>query len=153
MTKEELNYIKDSFSQIIDDIAGNREWDEAARAIASGLGIIERKLETKVVELPSNLDEAAEESMPEEEGFLEIDIYGGSEAVYSREQMLAMFKVGAEWMAGQYKFIKAHCVEFSNPVSESPYQRLHLITLLYEEDEDTPYVIGGDNIEIYTRKK
>jgi hypothetical protein len=51
--------------------------------------------------LPSNLDEAAEESMPEEEGFLEIDIYGGSETVYSREQMLAMFKAGAEWMAGQ----------------------------------------------------
>lgn len=51
--------------------------------------------------LPSNLAEAAEESMPEEEWFLEIDIYGGSEAVYSREQMLAMFKAGAEWMAGQ----------------------------------------------------
>lgn len=51
--------------------------------------------------LPSNLAEAAEESMPEEEWFLEIDIYGGSEAVYSREQMLAMFKAGAEWMAKQ----------------------------------------------------
>ena len=51
--------------------------------------------------LPSNLDEAAEESMPEEKGFLKIDIYGGSEAVYSREQMLAMFKTGAKWMTGQ----------------------------------------------------
>lgn len=51
--------------------------------------------------LPSNLDEAAKESMPRNKGFLEIDIYGGSEAVYSREQMLAMFKAGAEWMAGQ----------------------------------------------------
>ena len=103
--------------------------------------------------LPSNLDEAAEESMPEEKGFLEIDIYGGSEAVYSREQMLAMFKAGAEWMAGQYKPIKAHCVESSNPVSESPNQRLHLITLLYEEDKDTTHVIGGDDIEICIRKK
>lgn len=51
--------------------------------------------------LPSNLDEAAECTMPEEYGFIEIDIYGGSQAVYSREQMLAMYKAGAEWMAGQ----------------------------------------------------
>lgn len=51
--------------------------------------------------LPDNLDEAARESMPEEEGFLEIDIYGGSKAVYSMEQMLAMFRAGAEWMAKQ----------------------------------------------------
>ena len=51
--------------------------------------------------LPSDIDEAAKESMPEEEGFLEIDIYGGSETVYSMEQMLAMFKAGAEWMAEQ----------------------------------------------------
>ncbi len=39
--------------------------------------------------------------MSEAEGFLEVDIYGGSEAVYSREQMLAMYKAGAELMAGQ----------------------------------------------------
>ena len=51
--------------------------------------------------LPSNLDEAAEDVMPEGYGFIEVDIYGGSETIYSREQMLAMFKAGAEWMAGQ----------------------------------------------------
>ena len=54
-------------------------------------------LQQKQPSFPSELDEAAEESMPEAEGFLEIDIYGGSEAVYSREQMLAMYKAGAEW--------------------------------------------------------
>lgn len=59
------------------------------------------KGEKMQLSLPSNLDEAAEESMPEAEGFLEVDIYGGSEAVYSREQMLVMYKAGAEWMAGQ----------------------------------------------------
>lgn len=62
--------------------------------------------------LPSNLDEAAEESMPEEEGFLEIDIYGGSIAVYSREQMLAMYKAGAERMAGQFQKIEGELVDW-----------------------------------------
>ena len=61
MTQEELNYIKDSFSQIIDDIAGNPDWSEAARAVVSDLGTLERELEEKVASLPSNLDEAAKE--------------------------------------------------------------------------------------------
>ena len=59
MTQEEVNYIKDAFSQIIDDIAGNPDWDEAARAVASDLGTLERKLEEKISSFPSGLDEAA----------------------------------------------------------------------------------------------
>ena len=51
--------------------------------------------------LPSNLDEAAEEVMPISYGSLEVDCYGGSEPVYSREQMKKMFKAGAELMAEQ----------------------------------------------------
>lgn len=62
--------------------------------------------------LPSNLDEAAEESMPEVEGFLEIDIYGGSIPVYSREQMLAMYKAGAELMAGQFQKIEGGLLDW-----------------------------------------
>lgn len=66
--------------------------------------------------LPSNLDEAAEESMPEEKGFLETDIYGGSEAVYSREQMLTMFKSGLERMAEQFQKIEGELVDwYSSP--------------------------------------
>ena len=45
MTQEELNYIKEAFSQIIDDIAGNPDWNDAARAVASALGTLERELE------------------------------------------------------------------------------------------------------------
>jgi hypothetical protein len=51
--------------------------------------------------LPSNLDEAVNGVMPISYGSLEVDCYGGSEPVYSREQMVEMFKAGAEWMAGQ----------------------------------------------------
>lgn len=61
------------------------------------------------------------------------------------------FKAGAEWMAGQG--VEAYCVESSNPVSEKPEQRLHCITLLYEEKEDTPYVLSGDKVIIQIRKK
>lgn len=57
----------------------------------------------------------------------------------------------AEWMAKQV--VKAHCVESANPASENPETRLHLITLLYKENEDIPYVQGGDDIDIIIRKK
>lgn len=45
MTQSELNYIKECFSQIIDDIAGNPEWGDAAKAVAADLGTLERSLE------------------------------------------------------------------------------------------------------------
>lgn len=102
MTQEELNYIKEAFSQIIDDIAGNPDWHEAARAIASDLGTLERELEKKVVPLPSNLEEAAEEyafTNWEDNDYHE----GASEGVpfdsigYTEK----VFKAGAKWMARQ----------------------------------------------------
>lgn len=104
MTQEELNYIKEAFSQIIDDIAGNPDWHEAARAIASDLGTLERELEKKVVPLPSNLDEAAEEyafTNWEDNDYHE----GASEGVpfdpigYTEK----IFKAGAKWMSNQLK--------------------------------------------------
>jgi len=103
MTQEELNYIKEAFSQIIDDIAGNLDWHEAARAIASDLGTLERELEKKVVPLPSNLDEAAD-------NYYENDCpYDGEARVVNREYDIWFpsqaiedaFKAGAEWMARQ----------------------------------------------------
>lgn len=51
--------------------------------------------------LPNNLDEAAIEAMPYPYDYIELDIYGGSEPVYSRGQMLAMFEKGVEWMSKQ----------------------------------------------------
>lgn len=62
--------------------------------------------------LPSNLDEAAEEIMPISYGSLEVDCYGGSEPVYSREQMVEMFKAGVELMAGQFKKIEGELVDW-----------------------------------------
>ena len=89
MTREELNYIKDAFSQILDDIAGNPDWNEATRAVASDLGTLERELGEKVASLPSNLDEAAEEY--------------AAKAGLQPDAFIAIpsFKAGAEWMAGQ----------------------------------------------------
>lgn len=59
MTSAELEFIKDAFSQIIDDLAGNPDWQDAASAIAADLGALERELEGKVVEARSNMEEAA----------------------------------------------------------------------------------------------
>jgi hypothetical protein len=87
MTKVELNYIKDAFSQIIDDISGNPDWYEAARAVASDLGTLERELEEKISPLPSNLDEAAEKYC--------------SDNTPLGATCRACFRDGAEWMAGQ----------------------------------------------------
>lgn len=93
MTREELNFIKDAFSQIIDDIAGNPDWGDAAKAVASDLGTLERKLEKRVTELPSNLDEAAKKW--KEEHFRR-EYYQ-----IPKDAMSCSFKAGAEWMAGQ----------------------------------------------------
>ena len=95
MTPSELNFIKDAFSQIIDDIAGNPDWQDAASAVASNLGTLERQLKEKVVELPSNLDEAANN--------YGIDIRLGYPRVMDEtdKYIYNAFKAGAEWMAGQ----------------------------------------------------
>lgn len=94
MTKEELNFIKDAFSQIIDDIAGNPDWGDAAKAVASDLGTLERKLEKRVTELPSNLDEAADTFAHNGD----VNGVGGDDY---EDDLRITFKAGAEWMAGQ----------------------------------------------------
>jgi len=40
MTQSEYETISSDISQIIDDIAGNPEWHEAAKAVASDLGAL-----------------------------------------------------------------------------------------------------------------
>lgn len=102
MTIEEFNYIKNAFSLIIEDIAGNPDWPEAARAVASDLGILERKLEEKIASLPSDLDEAADcykDTIEPED----VDDYvnGVFYETFTEYQIADAFKAGAEWMAGQ----------------------------------------------------
>lgn len=97
--------------------------------------------------LPSDLDEAAEDLSLKYSIELEECGITASDSVHYRTG----FKAGAEWMAGQG--VRAHCVESANLVSESSDARLHLITLLYEENKCTPYVRGGDNIDIIILKK
>lgn len=99
--------------------------------------------------LPSNLDEAAEKGAYKYCVDNKIGEYCGA-AVYDAYE--AGHKAGAEWMAGQGA-VEAYCIESSNPVSESPEQRLHCIRLIYEEKEDAPYVLGGDKVIIQIRKK
>lgn len=50
MTKKEFEFLKESFSQIIDDIAGNSEWADAAKCVASDLGTLEFKLKGMVAD-------------------------------------------------------------------------------------------------------
>lgn len=59
MTQEEFDFIKDAFSQILDDIAGNPDWDDAASAISADLGALERELKENVVSLNESPEEAA----------------------------------------------------------------------------------------------
>ena len=102
MTQEELNYIKDAFSQIIDDIGGNPDWYDAAKAVASDLGTMEKQLEERVTKLPSNLDEAGIEYAIEVVPDRFIPYEGiGYKAAYTLSDIKAAFKAGAEWMAGQ----------------------------------------------------
>lgn len=100
MTQEEFNYIKDSFSQILDDIGGNPDWYDAAKAIASDLGTLERQLEERVAKLPSNLDEAANK-------FAVFYDQGTCDGIAQD-----CFKAGAEWMAGQFQKIEGELVDW-----------------------------------------
>lgn len=56
MERAELKFIKDAFSQIIDDIAGNPDWHDAASAISADLGALERELEEKLNEVPLKVE-------------------------------------------------------------------------------------------------
>ena len=59
MKQEEFDFIKDAFSQILDDIGGNPDWSDAASAISADLGALERELEGKVVSLNKSPEKAA----------------------------------------------------------------------------------------------
>ena len=90
MTKEEA-------IKILNDYMGGKidpESTELYQAIELAVDILESQHSL-------NLDEAVNGVMPISYGSLEVDCYGGSEPVYSREQMVEMFKAGAEWMAEQ----------------------------------------------------
>lgn len=89
MERAEFNFIRDAFSQIIDDIAGNPDWSDAASAVSADLGALERELEGKVVSPGKSLEEAAEEySKRVSDGHNYRDLTCG-------------FIAGAEWQASQ----------------------------------------------------
>lgn len=137
MTKEELNYIKDAFSQIIDDIAGNPDWNEAARAVASDLGTLERKLEKRVTSLPSNLDEAAEKYTNDSLNNL---------GAILRVNVSNAFKVGAEWMAGQGGTIECAIDWYDGPIPDCSEEQL------FSAIEKAELEVG-DKVIIQIRKK
>lgn len=56
MTQQEYKTIQGYISQIIDDIAGNPDWAEAAEAVAADLGTLERKLKLMVRRAKPNED-------------------------------------------------------------------------------------------------
>ncbi len=133
MTQKDLDFIKDAFSQITDDIAGNPDWHEAARAVASDLGTLERELEKKVVMLSSNLDEAAEEYAE--------NILAGGEDMF--DAIADAFKAGAEWMAGQGKTKEA----VIGMATEEIYINVSQQTL------DELDLCPGDKVVVQIRKK
>lgn len=122
----------------------------------------------------NELEEAAEDAMPEEYGFIEIDMYGGSEAVYSREQMLAMFKSGANWQREQFhdacyqcekaydnvffrgeqhaiKMMKEDAIERTVKEDAGGYPYIDE-TELYDYEKDEPTAKKGDKVKIIILK-
>ena len=144
MTRVEFNYIKDAFSQIIDDIAGNPDWYEAAKAVASDLGTLERKLEEKISSLPSNLDEAAVVSantvfhITYEDDFDDPCISASSTIKQNHNGFIKGFKAGAEWMAGQ---------GYVDEVKHSNLEDRKYVFVPYEEFNP------GDKVVVQIRKK
>lgn len=51
--------------------------------------------------------------------------------------------------------IEAHCYESENPVSENPEDHSNCISLIYEEKENTPLIVAGDDVvfQVKTIKK
>lgn len=127
MTQEELDFIKDSFSQIIEDIAGNPDWHEAARAVAADLGTLEKELGESVAPSPSDVDEAAEEycSKCREKGF-HISPYSA-------------FKVGAKWRdAETQRYFQAQIEQelkrLEDPSYEGPEKDVEIAAELWALD-------------------
>ena len=137
MTKEEHNFIKDAFSQIIDDIAGNPDWGDAAKAVASDLGTLERKLEKRVTELPSNLDEAAEE-YEHNLGYYECVNQWPSVA----------FKAGAEWMAERGDVIATRLV-----IDSEGKANLNFTIGDITDENCKPKYYTGQDVIVQIRKK
>ena len=147
MTPQELNFIKDTFSQIIDDIAGNPDWGDAARAVASNMGTLERELEEMAdIELPSNLDEAAHNYC--------VDIRLGYPRVMDETDryIYNAFKAGAEWMAGQFKTLGETEIYLEDDGGEEPYTQewLDLATTEFAIPEGFK---PGDKVVVQIRKK
>lgn len=135
------NYTADEYAQDkIEDIA-----EICHRVLDGQFGEI---IETSQPSLPTNLDETV---MKIVSPHIPWGDFYTSEKEDLEDWLSLAGRAGAEWMAGQG--VKAHCIESANPVSESPDARPHLITLLYEENEHTPYVRAGDDIDIIIRKK
>lgn len=111
MTRLDFEYIKDAFSQIIDDIAGNPDWHDATRAVASDIGTLEKLLEKRVVELPNDLEEMADNY--EQEFFTDATL---GEA----------FIAGAEWGAERFaKIVRANLTKIDKSV-QSQFEQLYM---------------------------
>lgn len=65
------------------------------------------------------------------------------------------FIAGANWR--KWRMLKsavdAHCFESFNPVSESDGHSPHVIKVYYDEKEDTPHVVSGDDIKLFIIKE
>lgn len=96
--------------------------------------------------LPSNLDEAAEEVMPISYGSLEVDCYGGSEPVYSREQMVEMFKAGSEWMTLQGVNADFEVCKLANRAWLTPIEEKRFAQDIYDN------FTAGDKVVVQIRK-
>ena len=131
-TEEAIKYVQQLYPH------GGCCWLDEQRIEAIGIAV--RALAK--MQLPTNLDEAAEKHMNDTAFDNELD----------KIQCIKDFQAGAEWMIRQG--FEAHCFESFNPVSESVDDKpLHGIGIIYEQNKNIPYVLAGDNIIIQIRKK
>ena len=106
------------------------------------------KAKETIANAPEGLDEAAKRKMPTSYGSLEVDCYGGSEPVYSEEQMIERFKAGAEWAFGQ-GYSQEYRIQYNEGVSDtSTRSRQMTFTIPVPND-----FLDGDNMIVQIRKK
>ena len=111
----------------------------------TGLERLERLHPELLKKQPQELDEAAEEFLPESHGYFPcgMSLNASEEEGWSRKQMLAMFKAGAKWMAEQG-------VTTEQTVGRTPLNGPNGVTVfLYDFDGFQP----GDKVVVQIRKK
>ena len=104
-------------------------------------------LDTFEEQEPQGLDEAAWEAANTKVSVQTILLWGAHEDVYTKEQLIEMFKAGAEWMAGQGETFESVVLK-----DAGGYPYIPPIEMYDYENEKAKYN-PGDKVIVQIRRK